>query len=192
MEKIRTFIAIPLPQSMLSEIENLIQVMKKRSADVKWVKSQSVHLTLKFLGNLSSEDLTKVFSGMNRLFRTPPEKFQLNTGSLGAFPNIKKPRVLWIGIGGPGIEALQKLQADIETEMGKQGFPKENRKFSPHLTVGRIKFSRNLSLLVEAFSAYSFPIQDFIVDRILVMRSDLRPSGAVYSVQQTYVLTDSD
>jgi 2'-5' RNA ligase len=192
MEKFRTFIAISLPQGLLSEIENLIQIMKKRSTDVKWVKLQSVHLTLKFLGNLSRDELQKVFSGMNRLFRKSPEKFQLNTGGLGAFPNFKKPRVLWVGIGGSGIEALQNLQTDIETELEKQGFPKEHRKFSPHLTVGRIKFPRNLSLLVETFSAYSFPTQNFTVDRVLVMRSDLRPSGAVYSVQQTYMLMNSD
>ena len=188
MEQIRTFIAIPLPQEILNQLDKLNQEMQPISQGVKWVKPQSIHLTLKFLGNLMSDELERIFIGMDELFQTPEKEFSLTVGGMGAFPNFRRPRVLWIGVKNGEIESLKKMQNDIETIMGEYGFPKEERKFSPHLTVARIKFAKNLSQLIDAFSNYNFPEMELLVDRVQIMRSELRPTGAVYSVQKVHFL----
>ena len=188
-EKIRIFIAIPLPLEVTGELKKLLAYLKPLSKGIKWVNPESIHLTLKFLGNLSAEELAKVFAGMKNIFQDPPPGFRLTAAGLGAFPSIKGPRVLWAGISGSGMEALIQLQKLIEEEMSWQGFPKEERKFSPHLTLARIKFAERLTELTQAFSSYNFPATEFLVSEILVMRSELRPGGAVYSIQQKYPLS---
>ncbi len=187
MEKIRTFIAIPLPEIVLDEFSKLISIMQPISRSVKWVRPQSIHLTLKFLGNLLPEELERVFYATDNIFQIPRKHFKLTTSKLGAFPNIKKPRVFWVGIQGSGIEELRILHKELESEMQNQGFPKEARgEFSPHLTVARVKLREDLSYLTEKLMGYTFPKHEFRVDKVHVMRSDLKPSGAVYLVQKSY------
>ncbi|MEJ2637653.1 MAG: RNA 2',3'-cyclic phosphodiesterase, partial [Calditrichia bacterium] len=131
MEKIRTFIAIPLPPEILKGIGALINEMRPLAPDVKWVRPESIHLTLKFLGNLTPEELQKLFSGMDEVFREQWGNFSLQAGGVGAFPNFRRPRVLWVGLREPGMEELRKLQGRIEEKLAVQGFPKEERAFSP-------------------------------------------------------------
>ncbi|OGB67575.1 MAG: 2'-5' RNA ligase [Caldithrix sp. RBG_13_44_9] len=188
-EKIRTFIAIPLPPSVTGELKKLLAQMKSFSKGIKWVNPESIHLTLKFLGNLSAGELSKVFTGMQNIFQDPPSGFRLTAAELGAFPSLKKPRVFWVGVSGSGMETLIQLQKLIEDEMYRQGFPREERKFSPHLTLSRIKFADRLTELTQAFSSYNFPAVEFMVSEILIMRSELRPEGAVYSIQQKFALS---
>ena len=188
-ESIRTFIAIPLPLAVTAELKKLLVQMRPLSKGIKWVNPESIHLTLKFLGNLSIAELSKVLVGMKNIFQDPASTFELTAAELGAFPSLKKPRVLWVGVSGSGMEVLIQLQKIIEEEMSRQGFPKEERKFSPHLTLARIKFADRLTELTQAFSSYNFPAVKFMVSEILVMRSELRPGGAVYSIQQKYPLS---
>ena len=188
-QKIRTFIAIPLSPAVTLELNRLISQLRPLSKGVKWVNPESIHLTLKFLGNLSAAELSKVFTGMQNIFQNSPAGLRLTATELGAFPSLKRPRVLWVGVSGSGVEALIQLQKLIEEEMYRQGFPKEERKFSPHLTLARIKFADRLTELTEAFSSYNFPAVEFMVSEILIMRSDLRPEGAVYSIQQKFPLS---
>lgn len=189
MEKIRTFIAVPLPDSVLAEFGKLNRQMRSLSRDVKWVRPESIHLTLKFLGNLEPEALDRVFTAVERCFQSRWEKFSLTVGGLGAFPNFRRPRVLWVGVQGDGYEYLLRLQQQIETELAEEGFEKEKRKFSPHLTVGRVKFAGHLEELLKSFMEYPFPEMNFIVERVQIMRSELKPDGAVYSVQREYPLS---
>ncbi|GAB4369825.1 MAG: RNA 2',3'-cyclic phosphodiesterase [Calditrichia bacterium] len=188
METIRTFIAIPLPESILAEFEKLYQEMRSLFPGVKWVKPHSIHLTLKFLGNLPPQELQKVFQAMDDFFQTPVHSFNLTVGGQGAFPNFKRPRVLWVGVQGSGLDALKSLQRDLEEALAREGFEKEDRAFSPHLTVGRIKYPKNLTELVESFRNFPFPQMEFQADRVHIMRSQLRPEGAEYSVQKSYEL----
>ena len=187
--KIRTFIAIPLPPAVTVELRKLISQLRSLSQGVRWVNPGSIHLTLKFLGSLSTAELSKVFRGMENIFQNSPASFQLTAAELGAFPSLKRPRVLWVGVAGSGMESLIGLQQLIEEEMVKQGFSKEERKFSPHLTLARIKYANHLTELIQAFSGYNFPAVEFTVSDILIMRSDLRPEGAVYSIQQKFPLS---
>ncbi len=188
MEKIRTFIAIPLPEAVLAEFEKMIEKMRPLYREVKWVKPHSIHLTLKFLGNLTREELDRTFAAMDAVFRNPVSPFSLTVGGLGAFPNFRRPRVLWVGVGGEGMPALHQLQSRVEDTLEKQGFPREERRYSPHLTVGRIKFMKNTADLVKDFREYPFPEMEFVVRQMNVMRSELKPGGAVYSVLKHYHL----
>ncbi len=188
-EKIRTFIAIPLPPVLLAELKKVIEQLRNLSRGVNWVKPESIHLTLKFLGNLRKDELSKVFEGMEKIFHSAPVTFKLTACGLGAFPSLRRPRVLWVGIKGSGLEQLLNLQKLIETELNQRGFPAEERPFSPHLTLARIKFADNLDELMHAFTSYPFPELEFLVENVQVMRSELRPQGAVYSIQKNFLLS---
>jgi 2'-5' RNA ligase len=189
METIRTFIALPLPDKVLAELDKLITGMKPLSRDVKWVRPSSIHLTLKFLGNLNPEQLAAVFAGMDRFFQQRQSSFTLVTGDPGAFPNSRRPRVLWVGVEGSGIPELLNVQNGIEKIMVEEGFPEEKRNFSPHLTVGRFKVARPAEKLMNEYITYNFPALEFTLREVLVMKSELKPSGAVYSIQKRYQLS---
>ncbi len=188
METIRTFIAVPLPERILAELGKLINHMKSLNRDVKWVRPDAIHLTLKFLGNLSEVQLTRVFAGMDQLFQKPHGAFSLVAAGMGAFPNNRRPRVLWVGVEGSGVPELLNLQKKIETVLAKQGFSEEKRNFSPHLTVARINLAGHLERLMDEFTNYTFPPQEITVKEVLVMKSELKPSGAIYSIQKSYNL----
>ncbi len=190
MEKIRTFIAVPLPDDLINEIGRLIDELSRFSAPVKWVKPRSVHLTLKFLGNLTPEELEKVFRALDGLFAREHHRFTIRSGGAGVFPSLRKPRVLWVGLQGDAMVQLHRLQQEIEQALAAEGFAPEKRDFSPHLTIGRVKMPRNLQPLLERFLKYSFPERDFPVHQVLVMRSELHPDGARYSVLKAYHLPE--
>lgn len=188
MVKIRTFIAITLPEQVLNEISLFIEAMQPYTRGIRWVKRNSMHLTLKFLGNISIAEVEKVYQAMEKIFQTPHDQFKLSTSRPGAFPDLKKPRVLWIGVKGSELEQLEHLRNEVEESLYQEGFPKEERNFSPHLTIGRVKDQLDLHLLTEKFSAYDFPECEIPVEELQVMKSDLKPSGAVYSVQRSFRL----
>jgi len=190
MQQIRTFIAISLTPDLKSELRKMIMDLKIQQSGMRWVNPDSIHLTLKFLGELSLEELDKLFSGMDVAQNKFPGTFSLKIAQTGCFPSCKRPRVLWVGVKGEEMENLHALHGIIEKSLQKQGFPPEDRKFSPHLTVARVKFGNRLEAFAEKFIRYPFPEMALPVREIYVMRSDLKPNGAVYSVQKTYKLKE--
>ncbi len=190
MEKIRTFIAVPLPENLIEEIGKLIEHLSRSAAAVKWVKPQSVHLTLKFLGNLTPEELEKVFQSLDTLFEQEHHRFVIRSGSGGVFPSVRKPRVLWVGLQGKEMNLLHQLQQQIEDVLEAVGFPKEERTFSPHLTIGRVKSQRNMKELLKQLLEYPFPEIEFPVETVHIMKSELQPEGARYSVLKAYQLQE--
>lgn len=192
METIRTFIAVPLPGEIITHFREFISEFKPQWRDVKWVKPESIHLTLKFLGNLKPDEVRKVFSAMDQWAGHLPSPFQLTVGGTGAFPSFKRPRVFWVGVSGSGLPALKELQAQLDTTLEKEGFPREERSFSPHLTIARIRDARFIKDLIPQIQSYPFPESNFTVKRIDVMRSQLHPGGARYSIQKSYFLERQD
>jgi 2'-5' RNA ligase len=188
MEKIRTFVAISLTSVLIDRLEKLITEMRPLAEGVKWVKPQSIHLTLKFLGNLTPVELERVFTGMEFARNEFPEPFVIQASGTGCFPAVRRPRVLWVGLTGESMATLQAMQNRIELQLKEQGFPLENRSFKPHLTVARIRDHRRVGGLLEKYINHEFPVTDLPVTEVKVMRSDLRPQGAVYTVQKTYNL----
>jgi 2'-5' RNA ligase len=184
MESVRAFIAIELPGSIKSALSQLQDNLKRSEhTSVKWVDTGSIHLTLKFLGNIATEtipELTKVLSEAARGI-TP---FHLELGEMGVFPNLRAPRVVWVGLRGE-TATLSVLQENIENALIPLGFPPENRAFSPHLTLGRVREKaspgerRSLGQAVASSKVAS--MEPFPVDSLSLMRSTLTREGAVYS-----------
>lgn len=187
MQTIRTFIAIKISRELEAAFDTLIRRMRKNPGPVRWVSPQSIHLTLKFLGEITAAQVEEVCKGVEKATAGVPP-FSLKSGSKGAFPNPKRPRVFWIGLAETGEPHLFDLQKNIEEEMALCGFPGEERVFKPHLTVGRVKDSRGIEAISNIFMDYQFPEIEFAAGEVLVMKSELTPQGARYSVQKSFPL----
>lgn len=175
----RTFIAIELPEEIKRQIEQLQAPLKKTDAFVSWVKPKNIHITLKFLGEVPEDKIGQVFSATQKALEGT-RKFTMSLKGTGVFPNLKRPRVIWIGTGS-GEEKLSHMANRIEEEMEKIGFPREKRKFSAHFTIGRVKSPKNIEKLMELVESSDFQTEKIEVAEVVVMRSQLHPAGAIYT-----------
>ncbi len=184
MEKLRLFIAIELPPEVKAGIKKVQDSLKSgHQQTAKWVDPESIHLTLKFLGYVESEKVEKI-TRCTRIAAVENRAFSLEIKSAGAFPTLTRPQVVWIGLAG-AIEQLQKLQKDLESRVSPLGFPPENRPFTPHLTLARV---RDTATLIERQKlgekvAQTGSLSGLIisVNSISLMRSQLTPRGAIYT-----------
>jgi 2'-5' RNA ligase len=175
----RTFIAVELPENIKKKIGELQAPLKKINAFVSWVKPENIHITLKFLGEVPEENINEVFSATEIALKET-KKFKMNLKGMGAFPDFRRPRVIWIGAGIGG-EELSNMATKIEDQMEKIGYPKENRKFSPHFTMGRVKSPKNIENLMELVKSTDFETEDIEIKEVTVMKSQLHPAGAIYT-----------
>ena len=180
MEDIRSFIAIEVPRGLKSRLEEVQRELRRTEADVKWVRPEAIHLTLKFLGSIRQEDVGKISGAVAPVIAgwTP---FEIRIQGMGGFPNLRNPRVVWVGVDR-GKESLVSLQQEIERKMAELSFPPENRSFSPHLTLGRVRSSRGRAHLTQAVeSRKGLELGIFQGREVILFRSELKPSGAVYT-----------
>ncbi len=184
----RTFVAIPLPEECRAMLDQMQQGLRACGAEVGWVAIPSIHLTLKFLGEVETEVIPKLAEALEAASE-PEHGFELRLHGLGCFPNQKSPRVIWCGIDGD-TEALLRLQQKVESACNKFGFPPEDRAFKPHLTLGRVKGKRNLQPLVDCIKIGSGLERSFKADHYNIFKSILRPQGAVHSVLKTVALCE--
>lgn len=177
---IRTFIAIDLPKVVQGQIEALSKELRKTGAAVSWSRIESIHLTLKFLGNIPEEQVPVIGEALQRITaETAP--FRLEPFGCGAFPTIQRMRVVWVGVGGEG-DPLRALAAKVEAATADLGFKPEDRPFRAHLTVGRVKGRERLRPLQELLVARAgFRAEAFDVTELVLYKSDLRPEGALYT-----------
>ena len=186
-QTIRSFIALELPDAVNSLLDNVQQELKSLRLKAKWVRPENIHLTLKFLGNINPGAIEDIGGAMADAARDCVA-FSLTVGGLGFFPNIKRPRVIWVGLGGE-IQVLLNLQRNLEDRLATVGFPKEKRSFKAHLTLGRIRQAVDPAKIGQVIQEYSdLGYQKFTADRIILFKSDLKPSGAVYSPLKQTVL----
>jgi len=184
MEQIRSFIAIELPSEVKAELTSLEKrLIQSRHSFVKWVDPEGIHLTLKFLGNISPATVPQIIEAITRAAQSV-SPLHLQLGKLGAFPNIRRPQVVWVGVGGE-IEKLAILQKGIDAGLSPLGFTPESRSFSPHLTLGRLR-DRVTPGEREDFAGWFSSVEfethlSFEVDAINLMKSQLTPRGAIYS-----------
>jgi len=177
---IRSFIAIELPEATREAIYVIQEQLKQSRAGVRWVKPAGIHLTLKFLGNINPAQVDDVAATAAQLVRDEPP-LTLCAAGLGGFPSHRKPRVIWVGLQGE-VERLAKIQAGLEKALEPLGFAREGRGFRPHLTIGRVKDRHHLQSLIEAMSTLELPeFNSFDADEIILYKSDLRPTGAIYT-----------
>jgi 2'-5' RNA ligase len=185
MEKIRTFIAIELDESIQDGLTRLQDQLKGEAprGSVRWVRPGGIHLTLKFLGDVPADQVGEIARALQKGCQGFAP-FSLSCGGLGCFPNLKHPRVVWVGIQEE-TGTLAQLKKAIEENVAPLGYPTEKRKFSPHLTLGRVRRRvgsgdrRRLGELVGASEAGSLGQME--VRSVNLMRSDLQPGGAVYT-----------
>lgn len=154
--------------------------LRASGADVSWTRPEGMHLTLKFLGEIEEKRVPKIEASLE-MATNGIGSFSLRVSSMGTFPDIRRPRVVWIGLEEDG-GSLSKLQENVERELGAIGFPGEKRGFTPHLTLGRIRSNRNIEKLLNLINEEkAVEVGGFGVSSILLMRSELRPTGAVYT-----------
>lgn len=168
-------------------MEKLQSELKISGADVKWERKDKFHATIKFLGDVSEEKLSAVLNEIDAIVSDFSET-EVIYQSLGAFPNKKNPRVIWIGCDNPdGI--LLNLKNAFDHNLSRFGFEIENRPFHPHITLGRIKSSNQLKNLHPMLENLTFEPQKALINEILVMKSVLKPEGSEYSILQTIPLS---
>ncbi len=184
METVRSFVAIELPDELKRELVGLVDRLRADSPSVaRWVDPASIHLTLKFLGDVATERLDSVMAALSAAVRDFAP-FRLEVGGLGVFPNPDRVRVVWVAVSGE-TGRLQALQGAVEEALEELGFPSESRSFRPHLTLARVRDRARtderqaIGRLVAAGEFAALTRID--VDAIHLMRSRLDPGGAVYS-----------
>jgi 2'-5' RNA ligase len=178
--KIRAFIAINLPEPVLQAIAKAQDRLRGSHLNIRWVRKEGIHLTLKFLGDIHKNDVEKIRAAMERATKAF-SPFTLRGKGIGVFPDLRRPRVIWAGVSDD-VETLYALQRDLESQLNGIGFAKEKRAFKGHLTVGRVKGRLNRSKLGEALEALGeFQTASFKAQSVVLFQSDLRPNGAVYS-----------
>ena len=183
-EQIRSFIAIELPEEIKRGLARLRgELEREEHTFVKWVDVEGIHLTLKFLGNIPLKRVAEITNAMEEATQGI-SPFHLEISGLGAFPDLKQPRVLWVGIGGD-IDKLSSLQQKIDSALASLGFAKEECPFMPHLTLARVRQGASpleRKALGEIVMSASFETKFMVaVDAISLMRSQLTPTGAIYT-----------
>ncbi len=177
---IRSFLAIELPRSVLKKIEEVQGDLKQSRADVRWVSPRNIHLTLKFFGYIDESKIESIVQSIEGPATAIPP-FSLKIKGLGAFPHLKNPRVLWMGLT-EGKDVLTILQRQVEEELEKVGFEREERAFEPHLTLGRSNSSRGRDELIGMMEKYrEEEFGEFGVEKLILFKSDLRPTGPIYT-----------
>ena len=177
----RTFIAIEIPEEIKAEMAGIQDQLRSASVvDAGWTRPEGIHLTLKFLGEVPEANVPQMMNALTAV-TAGTDMFRLDLAGVGTFPNPGSARVVWIGVEGD-IDRLLKLQAAVEDAMDHLGFERENRKFTPHLTLARIKFIRSRKAWLSALdSVKDIRLPSFLVNAISLMKSELKPSGAVYT-----------
>jgi 2'-5' RNA ligase len=183
MSLLRAFIALEIPPEIQTGISNYVATLKRTSNKaVRWVPVDNIHLTLKFLGDVSPANL-EIIKPALRAEASRYKPFIIEIGTLGVFPNLRQPRVIWIGI--QAASTLESLQRGIESVMTRLGYPGEDRPFSPHLTIGRVSQhatsadKQNIRSSVERADIGTIGTTRIEAEHLF--RSDLHSTGAIYT-----------
>jgi RNA 2',3'-cyclic 3'-phosphodiesterase len=183
---IRAFIAVSLASVVIEEIAKIQLALQTTKGDMRWTRVEGWHLTLKFLGDISRDQVAPILGVLSQALRTEPP-FRVVAQGLGAFPNLRRPRVVWAGIHGAG---LQTLSEKIETALMSLDFPSEEREFTPHLTLGRVRSLRGWEQVLAIMKEHDHTrFGESEINQVTLYQSDLRPDGAVYRPLGSIALT---
>jgi 2'-5' RNA ligase len=178
-DRVRAFICIEIPSAIKERIENLQRELKKNQAQISWVKPSNIHLTIKFLGDVQASKIQSAIDALQKATESLGE-FEIEVSGAGCFSSPRNPRVLWVGLSRLP-ESLGHLHSNIESEFARIGFAREPKRFSPHLTIGRVRSPLNASKTAEDLIATGFEPQTFKAAEVILMRSELNPSGSIYT-----------
>jgi RNA 2',3'-cyclic 3'-phosphodiesterase len=172
----RLFVAVDVPTDLKDHLEaEVVEVLRPRLPGARFTRPEGRHLTLKFLGQVPDDRVGEIASAL-REAAARHVSFEAAFDRIGGFPNLRRPRVLWVGIG-PGAEPMARLAADVDRALAALGFEAEQRPFHAHLTLARFKTPRPVGDLPPL----EVPDEGFAVDEVVLFRSDLHPKGARYT-----------
>ncbi|MDD5191149.1 MAG: RNA 2',3'-cyclic phosphodiesterase [Dehalococcoidales bacterium] len=188
MPLVRCFIAIELPVEVKNELAGLIHSLKNRSLNfMSWVDPKGIHITLKFLGEVSQELIPDIEQSMEDAAQQS-HPFQLGVSGTGAFPNLNRPELIWVGVNGE-MDKLNALQKNIDINMEMLGFPREKKPYTPHLTLARVRIEApdfDRQRLGKLLAATSFTSALAVkVTGVHLIKSQLTPTGPIYTVMKT-------
>jgi 2'-5' RNA ligase len=187
LEKIRTFIAVNLDLEIKEYLTSLQTNLNIPESKIKWVVKDNLHLTMKFLGYISLEQTELIKSELKEITsRYSPFIIRLSS-NIGVFPAYKMPRIIWIGIK-EGISELKELYNSIENKLSNKGFLREDKDFSGHITIGRVKFIRDKNNFIQILKRIEVSNFTQEVGSIDLMESKLTPSGPIYSIAAKFPL----
>lgn len=184
-EQLRLFIALELPRETLDALTALQDRLKREAAPrvVRWVRPAGIHLTLKFLGDTPANQQAAITTALNNA-TSAHGPITLHAAGLGCFPNTRRPRVVWVGLTGD-LDPLRALQAAVEEALEPLGFPREKLKFSPHLTLGRVRREASSSAVQSLGQLIAkteiSTMSTWTATTVNLMRSELHPDGARYT-----------
>lgn len=169
-----------MPHALRDELDRVAKRLRTAQADVRWVRPEAMHLTLKFLGETMPEQVPPIKTALAGLADAHP--FQIRLGGLGAFPHTAHPKVIWAGIEH-GLTDLIRLAENIENRLTKLGWPREERPFRPHLTLGRVRSGHNRANLAALLDRPTPPFRNAItVSGAELIASTLTPAGPIYRI----------
>lgn len=183
MQTLRTFLAVEVPWPVRSLAARLVNHLSSTSANVRWVDEQAMHFTLKFLGEVDTNDTPSICQAMQQAVGEL-SAFEIRVQGAGAFPVSQRPRTVWIGVDPASEEPFVDLHDRIEAELAELGHREEHRRYRPHMTLGRVRRSPEG---IEELAALIRQYQDFdagamVVDEVTLFSSELTRNGPVYDV----------
>lgn len=180
---LRCFVAIEIPDPIQGLLTAVQDALRPKIGKASWSRSGNIHLTLKFIGDIEKRCVTEIGTALQRVVSTRAP-FLIDIGGIGAFPNLTRPRVLWIGLRR-GASAVSALAEAVNTALAKLGYPADTR-FHPHLTLARLKNHISLKPFTDSFKHYeTLNGASLTVNEIALIRSELHPTGAVYTPLKT-------
>lgn len=184
-DEIRVFVAIDLPREVRDFLGRISSNLKKAGGDVKWVRPEAIHLTLKFLGEIPRQLLAPIEAELHTVFHVQG-RLIIRVSGLGCFPGLRNPRVVWAGLEDPS-GSLAPMVSFLESRLEPLGFAKEKRPFSPHLTLGRFKSNKGSRDLIEAIRmGMDVSGPSFTASEAVLFQSVLEPSGAKYTALRRF------
>ena len=185
MSSYRIFIALPTSLEVQNRLALIQSELMKSQADVKWDAPNKFHITLKFLGNVEQDKLSLLYNLMEKAI-LGRSAFEIVYKLVGAFPTVNNPRVVWTG--AEPVKEMMDLQLEVERVCTEIGIPREERLFHPHVTLGRVRSRKNISHLIDAIKSITFQPIGYECKEVLVMKSDLKPEGSIYTALKSFQL----
>lgn len=182
----RLFIALPIPEPAQRSLTALLAAGYGKDRTLKWVKPEQLHITLRFLGETKQEQLPSIERPLNQIAASVAP-FTLRPDHLGAFPDLKRPRVIWVGFTGELLH-VARLAQDIERALRAAGLPPETKPFRPHLTLARVGEKGAIQSVRDWVSTARVSSEEISFDRIVLYESTLTSSGPIYHPLQTVPL----
>ena len=179
MATVRLFIGIPIPTEIKTQISGVVREMKSANANVRWEQIDKLHITMKFLGDTLDHQVPSIVTALESLATNVPA-FRVTYSGVGCFPNKREPRIVWVGVD-EGDAVLVPLAESIDALMTTFGFEKEQKRFHPHFTIGRVKSQHNMRDLLRTMESITFVSHPTTISELALVKSELKSSGSVHT-----------